>query len=66
MSVDFGGSQNQASFAAITINSSTPGTVPEPATWAMIGGLGLVGATMRRRAVKRASVIRRLFRVAIP
>jgi len=30
-----------------------PGAVPEPATWAMmIGGLGLVGASMRRRAAK--------------
>lgn len=29
------------------------GAVPEPATWAMmIGGLGLVGGAMRRRAVK--------------
>jgi hypothetical protein len=32
----------------------TPG-VPEPATWAMmIGGLGLVGSAMRRRAVRVA------------
>lgn len=32
------------------IRSAVSGAVPEPAAWAMmIGGLGLVGATMRRR-----------------
>ncbi|BAK67112.1 hypothetical protein SLG_24370 [Sphingobium sp. SYK-6] len=58
MSVDFGGSANQVAFAAITLNSDVPGpapAVPEPATWAMmIGGMGLVGASMRRRRVKVA------------
>ena len=34
MSVDFGGSADQVAFAAITINSVTPGGVPEPAAWA--------------------------------
>jgi hypothetical protein len=30
--------------------ATAPGGVPEPATWAlMIGGLGLVGASLRRR-----------------
>lgn len=33
-------------------NGPTGGTVPEPASWAMmIGGFGLVGAAMRRRRV---------------
>ncbi|WEK41727.1 MAG: PEPxxWA-CTERM sorting domain-containing protein [Candidatus Sphingomonas colombiensis] len=33
--------------------SAVAGAVPEPATWAMmIAGFGLVGAAMRRRAVK--------------
>jgi len=32
-----------------------PGSVPEPASWAlMIGGLGLVGSFLRRRSVARA------------
>jgi hypothetical protein len=54
MSVDFGGSANQVAFAAITINSSTPG-VPEPAAWGMlIGGFGLAGAAMRTRRTKVA------------
>lgn len=50
LSVDFGGSANQVAFAAITINSVTPGAVPEPAAWAMmIGGFALAGAAMRGR-----------------
>lgn len=37
--------------AAITVQG-LPGAVPEPASWAMmIGGLALVGASMRRRKV---------------
>ncbi len=36
-----------------SINGAVAGAVPEPATWAMmIGGLGLVGASMRRRSAK--------------
>jgi hypothetical protein len=35
------------------VRGDLSGAVPEPASWAMmIGGLGLVGATMRRRATK--------------
>lgn len=37
--------------ADIAIAAAPPPAVPEPATWAMmIGGLGLVGAVMRRRS----------------
>ena len=55
LSVDFGGSANQVAFANITINSVTPGGVPEPTTWAMmIAGFALVGAGMRKRVSKVA------------
>ncbi|MHA6719312.1 PEPxxWA-CTERM sorting domain-containing protein [Sphingomonas sp. RS6] len=54
-SVDFGGSADQVAFAAITINSSTPGGVPEPAAWGMlIGGFGMAGAAMRARRTRVA------------
>ena len=37
--------------AVYTLGSATVPAVPEPATWAMmVGGFGLLGATMRRRA----------------
>lgn len=50
MSIDFGGTANQTGYDNITFGSDTPGGVPEPTTWAMmIAGLGLVGASMRRR-----------------
>lgn len=50
-SVQFGGTLNQQVFDDLTFGSVTPGgTVPEPATWAMlISGLGLVGFAGRRR-----------------
>ncbi|OJY69508.1 MAG: hypothetical protein BGP16_06965 [Sphingobium sp. 66-54] len=39
--------------AEIGIAAAPPPAVPEPATWAMmIGGLGLAGAALRRRATK--------------
>jgi hypothetical protein len=52
-SIDFGGTANQTGFDNITFGSDKPGgggTVPEPATWAMmILGFGLVGSAARRR-----------------
>lgn len=49
-SIDFGGSANRVAYDNITFGSTTPGVVPEPASWAMlIAGFGLVGAAMRRR-----------------
>jgi len=39
----------------LTATSEVSGAVPEPATWAtMIGGLGMVGATARRRRTRTA------------
>lgn len=49
-SIGFGGVANQIIFDDVTFGSSTPGSVPEPASWAlMIGGFGAVGYAMRRR-----------------
>ena len=40
----------------VELDPAQPGGVPEPATWAMvIGGFGLVGATMRRRRLDLAA-----------
>jgi hypothetical protein len=52
-SISFGGVANQIGFDDITFGSVTPGgTVPEPATWAMmISGFGMIGGAMRRRRV---------------
>jgi hypothetical protein len=51
-SIDFGGGANFVAYDDITFGSSTPGAVPEPASWAMlIAGFGLVGAAARRRRV---------------
>ena len=55
--LDFSGFTNLTSLTITTTsdhfsfdNLTVSGAVPEPATWAlMIGGFGLVGATMRRR-----------------
>ncbi len=44
------GTMRPATWARSRASRSTSPPVPEPATWAMmIGGLGLVGASMRRR-----------------
>ena len=47
----FGSSFDTRNFnGALTYSGGIPGGVPEPASWAlMIGGFGLVGASMRRR-----------------
>ena len=43
---------NEAFLRGQVVLRTQAGAVPEPATWAMmIGGLGLVGASLRRRAV---------------
>jgi len=48
---DVGG--DVGSIGSVTLSINSANAVPEPATWAMmIGGLGLVGASMRRRAAK--------------
>lgn len=50
-SISFGGVANQIVFDDITFGSAIPGgTVPEPASWAlMIAGFSMVGAAARRR-----------------
>ena len=46
--------QQSTATAAVPIAASAPG-VPEPGSWALlIGGLGLIGAAMRRRAMVAA------------
>lgn len=46
-----GSSSTSGSFAIDNLTIGSAGAVPEPASWAMmIGGLAVVGATMRRRA----------------
>lgn len=55
-----GGSRWGTWIAAIDFDRST-GTVPEPGTWAiMILGLGLAGATLRRRRALTAAVVRNM------
>jgi hypothetical protein len=49
-----GGSSFGPNRLGVVTIGGTP-AVPEPATWAMmIGGFGLIGATMRRRSTKIA------------
>ena len=48
-SVDFGGTANQIVFDDVTLNSATPGNVPEPGTVALLVGMGISGIALRRR-----------------
>ena len=44
-------------YLANSIGTATMAAVPEPASWAlMVGGFGLVGATMRRRSTNAVTV----------
>ena len=48
----FRNASSAAQFDNLTL-TSVAGVVPEPATWAMmLGGVGLIGGTMRRRSAK--------------
>jgi hypothetical protein len=50
-SITLTGGNNFTNFDNLTLATAVGGAVPEPATWAMmIGGFGLVGGAMRRRA----------------
>lgn len=53
---DVGGSDHGLAIDDLTLTATlAPSAVPEPAAWAMlIGGFGLAGAALRRRAGKRA------------
>jgi PEP-CTERM motif len=54
-SIVFGGVANEVVFDDVTFGSSSPGTVPEPATWAtMLTGLAAAGAMLRRRRAPAA------------
>lgn len=45
-----GGAEVGAPFLGISVRPEIPAAVPEPSAWAMlIGGIGLIGGTMRRR-----------------
>jgi hypothetical protein len=53
MSIDFGGTANQVAFDDITIGSSTPGKIPEPASLLLFGS-GLLGLGWLRRRRRTA------------
>jgi len=49
------GAEGNLSIDNLQVTTAASAAVPEPATWAMmIGGLGLVGASLRRRAARVA------------
>ena len=54
---DFSGAPGDAYFRNLTLSSGGPvaAAVPEPASWAMmIGGFGLIGASMRRARTRQS------------